>query len=148
MKTDDQPSNQTRVQDADAPFVRPAEVVRSGTALDAVFWLVALAALVSATLVNQYLPAYWAPASNVWVRLGSIAGLIVLALALLLATHQGKGFITLLKDSRVELRRISWPTKQDTFQTTWIVLVVVLVMSLLLWGIDNLFGFLVSSIIG
>jgi preprotein translocase subunit SecE len=148
MKTDDQPSHQTRVQDADAPYVHPAEVVRSGTALDAVFWLVALAALISATLVNQYLPAYWAPASNVWMRVGCIAGLIVLALGLLIATHQGKGFLTLLKDSRVELRRISWPAKQDTFQTTWIVLVVVLVMSLLLWGIDTAFGLLISSIIG
>jgi preprotein translocase subunit SecE len=148
MKTDDQPSHQARIQDADAPYVHPAEVVRSGTAIDAVLWLVALAALISATLVNQYLPAYWAPASNVWVRVGFITGLIVGALGLLIATHQGKGFITLLKDSRVELRRISWPAKQDTFQTTWIVLVVVLVMSLLLWGIDTVFGLLISSIIG
>jgi preprotein translocase subunit SecE len=148
MKSDDQATDQTRVNDADAPFVHPAEVVRSGTALDAVFWLVALTALIAATMVNQYLPAYWPPATNVWVRVGSIVALIVVALGLLLVTHQGKGFGTLLKDSKVELRRITWPTKQDTFQTTWIVLVVVLVMSLLLWGIDNVFGRLISSIIG
>jgi preprotein translocase subunit SecE len=148
MKTDDQATDQTRVNDADAPYVHPAEVVRSGTALDAVFWLVALAALIAATMVNQYLPAYWAPATNVWVRVGAIVGLIVFALGLLLVTHQGKGFVTLLRDSKVELRRITWPTKQDTFQTTWIVLVVVLIMSLLLWAMDNVFGRLISSIIG
>jgi preprotein translocase subunit SecE len=148
MKTDDQATDQTRVNDADVPYVHPAEVVRSGTALDAVFWLVALAALIAATMVNQYLPAYWAPATNVWVRVGAIVGLIVFALGLLLVTHQGKGFVTLLRDSKVELRRITWPTKQDTFQTTWIVLVVVLIMSLLLWAMDNVFGRLISSIIG
>jgi preprotein translocase subunit SecE len=54
----------------------------------------------------------------------------------------------LLKDAQVELRRITWPTKQDTFQTTWIVLVIVLIMSLLLWGIDTVFGWLISAIIG
>jgi preprotein translocase subunit SecE len=74
--------------------------------------------------------------------------MIVLALGLLYVTHQGKGFMGLLKDAQVELRRITWPTKQDTFQTTWIVLVIVLIMSLLLWGIDTVFGWLISAIIG
>lgn len=149
MKTDDQLRQASdRPASSSSTAVDPAEVVRSGSALDAVLWLVALGLLIGATLVNQYLPAYWHPATDVWTRVGVITGMIVLALGLLYATHQGKGFMGLLKDAQVELRRITWPTKQDTFQTTWIVLVIVLIMSLLLWGIDTVFGWLISAIIG
>lgn len=128
--------------------INPAEVVKSGSWLDLVFWLLALALLVSATMINQYLPAYWVPANNVWVRVAAIAGAIVVALGLLYATHQGKAFVRLLKDARVELRRVTWPTKQETMTTTWQVLVVVLIMSLVLWAFDTLFGWLVRSVIG
>ena len=57
-----------------------AEVVRSGSPLDVVLWVVAVALLICATLVNQYLPAYWAPANNIWVRIGAILACIVVAL--------------------------------------------------------------------
>ena len=44
---------------------------------------------------------------------GVILACIVVALGLLYATHQGKGFVRLLQDARIELRRVTWPTKQD-----------------------------------
>ena len=128
--------------------VNPAEVVKNGSMLDIVFWVLALALLIGATLINQYLPAYWAPANNVWIRLGAIAASIILALVFLYATHQGKAFVSLLKDARIELRRVTWPTKPETISTTWQVLAVVVIMSLILWGFDNLFGWLIQSIIG
>ena len=126
----------------------PAQIVKTGSALDIVFWIVALALLVGATLINQYLPAYWASGSNVWVRIGAIVACIVIALGLLYATHQGKAFAILLKDSRTELRRVTWPTKQETVSTTWQVLLVVVVASLILWGFDTIFGWLIQLIIG
>lgn len=128
--------------------INPVEVVKTGSMLDLVLWVIALALLVGATLINQYLPAYWVPANNVWVRIGAIVATIVVALVLLYATQQGKAFIGLLKDSRVELRRVTWPTKQETVSTTWQVLLVVVVMGLILWGFDTLFGWLIQSIIG
>jgi preprotein translocase subunit SecE len=149
MKTDDQLRQAPDRPASSSPTaINPADVVRSGSAVDVVLWILALALLVGATLVNQYLPAYWQPATDVWTRVGVITGMIVVAIGMLYATHQGKGFMTLLKDAQVELRRITWPTKQDTFQTTWIVLVIVLIMSLILWGIDTIFGWLISAIIG
>jgi preprotein translocase subunit SecE len=143
--------NKTRDALSDAPFsqqINPAEVVKTGTWLDAVFWILALLLLIAATLVNQYLPAYWVPANNVWVRVGVITATVLTALGLLYATHQGKAFVGLLKDSRIELRRVTWPTKQETVTTTWQVLLVVFVMSLILWGFDTLFGWLVRLVIG
>ncbi|WP_111895444.1 preprotein translocase subunit SecE [Acinetobacter sp. MB5] len=136
---------------SDAPIPQrnnSAEVVRSGSPLDVVLWIVAITLFICATLVNQYLPAYWAPANNIWVRIGVILACIVVALGLLYATHQGKGFIRLLKDARVELRRVTWPTKQETVTTSWQVVLVVVIASIVLWCFDYALGWLVKLIIG
>ena len=136
---------------SDAPIPQrnnPAEVVNSGSPLDYVFWVIALILLGSSMMVNQHLPAYWAPANDVWVRVGVILACIIVALGLLYATHQGKGFVRLLKDARIELRRVTWPTKQETMTTSWQVLAVVLVASILLWCFDYALSWLMKFIIG
>jgi preprotein translocase subunit SecE len=122
--------------------------VKTGSALDVVLWIVALALLIAASLVNQYLPGYWVPASNIWVRVGVIVACIVVAFGLLYATHQGKGFVRLLGDSRMELRRVTWPTKQETVTTSWQVLLVVIIAALALWGFDHLINWCMKFIIG
>ena len=136
---------------SDAPIPQrnnSAEVVKTGSPFDYVLWAIALILLVGALMTNQHLPAYWAPANDVWVRVGVILACIVGALGLLYATHQGKGFIRLLQDSRIELRRVVWPTKQETMTTSWHVLVVVLVASVLLWCFDYILGWAIKLIIG
>ena len=136
------------LSDAPIPQRNNAEVVSSGSPLDAVLWLVAIALLIGSALVNQHLPAYWAPANNVWVRVGAILACIVVALGLLYATHQGKGFVRLLQDARIELRRVTWPTKQETITTSWQVLLVVIIASLVLWCFDYGLGWFIKLIIG
>ena len=136
---------------SDAPIPQrnnSAEVVKTGSPLDYVLWAIALILLVGALMTNQHLPAYWAPANDIWVRVGVILACIVVALGLLYATHQGKGFIRLLQDSRIELRRVVWPTKQETMTTSWHVLVVVLLASVLLWCFDYILGWAIKLIIG
>ncbi|MBI1451357.1 MULTISPECIES: preprotein translocase subunit SecE [Acinetobacter] len=126
----------------------PVEVVKSGSPIDVILWVIALILLVGAMMVSQYLPAYWAPANDVWVRVGVILACIVVALGLLYATHQGKGFVRLLKDSRIELRRVTWPTKQETVTTSWQVLAVVVIAAIVLWCFDYILGWLMKFIIG
>lgn len=136
---------------SDAPIPQrnnSAEVVTSGSPLDIVLWVIALVLLVGAAMVNQYLPAYWPPANSVWVRVGVIIACIVVALGLSYATHQGKGFVRLLKDARLELRRVTWPTKQETVTTSWQVLLVVIITAIVLWCFDYGLGWLIKLIIG
>ena len=136
---------------SDAPIPQrnnSAEVVQSSSPLDYVLWAIALILFIASMMVNQHLPAYWAPANDIWVRVGVILTCIVVALGLLYATHQGKGFVRLLKDSRIELRRVTWPTKQETVTTSWHVLIVVVVTSIVLWCFDYLLGWAIKLIIG
>ena len=125
-----------------------AEVVKSSSPLDFIFWILALTFFGCALMTNQYLPAYWPPADNVWVRVGVIITCIVVALGLLYATHQGKGFVRLLKDSRIELRRVTWPTKHETVTTSWQVILVIVVAAIILWCFDYIIGWFMKFIIG
>ncbi len=119
------------------------ELEASGSKLDAVKWLVVVALLVAATLGNQY-----GADASVWLRAGGIALACVLALVLAWTTAQGRSLVDVSRKSWVEAQRIVWPSKDETWQTTLIVLGVVLLSSLLLWGIDTLFGWGISAIIG
>ncbi len=124
------------------------EVAKTGSAKDVVLWLFAAVVLIGATLVNQYLPGYWQPANDVWVRIGIIVALIVLALVSLALTHQGRAFKILLKDASVELRRVTWPGKDETFQYTWQTIVMIAIVGFIVWLLDNFFNWFVGIFIG
>jgi preprotein translocase subunit SecE len=55
---------------------------------------------------------------------------------------------TFLTDVRVELKKVSWPSRQDTIASTGVVVVVVLIISFYLGFIDVLLSRMVSSIFG
>jgi len=76
------------------------------------------------------------------VVLGLVAGFVALQ------TSKGKAFWSLLKEARIEIRKVVWPTRPETIQTTMIVVAVVLVMALILWGLDTLLGWIISQFIG
>ncbi|MGB2103151.1 MAG: preprotein translocase subunit SecE, partial [Luminiphilus sp.] len=54
----------------------------------------------------------------------------------------------LVKGSRMEIRKVVWPTRQETTQTTLIVFVFVIITGLILWGLDSVLGWLASLILG
>lgn len=75
-----------------------------------------------------------------------VAGLVALSIAF--STKQGTAVWAVIKESRTEVRKVVWPTKKETNQTTLIVVVLVIIMAFILWGLDSLFGWIASLIIG
>ena len=114
---------------------------------NAVKWVLAIVILIAATVGNRYAQELL-PQLSVWVRAVVLIVMGVGALALTLTTTQGQAFLKLLKEAQIEARRVVWPTKDETLQTTMIVFAVVVVMSLVLWGVDSLFGWMISAVIG
>ncbi|WP_296258332.1 MULTISPECIES: preprotein translocase subunit SecE [unclassified Pseudomonas] len=110
---------------------------------DLVKWLVVVLLVVVGVVGNQYYSA-----QPILYRV--LALLIIAAVAAYVGLQTGKGraFFVLAKEARAEIRKVVWPTRQETTQTTLIVVAVVLVMALLLWGLDSLLGWLVSLIVG
>lgn len=80
-----------------------------------------------------------------------IVGLIILggaAAFIAVQTQKGAAFWQLVKEARTEIRRVVWPSRQESTQTTLIVVAFVIVTALILWGLDTLLGWLASIIIG
>jgi len=110
---------------------------------DLLKWLVVAALVIAGVVGNQYFSA-----EPILYRVLVLLVVAALAGVIALQTAKGKAFWVLAKEARVEIRKVVWPTRQETTQTTLIVVAVVLVMSLLLWGVDSLLGWLVSLIVG
>jgi preprotein translocase subunit SecE len=110
---------------------------------DLLKWLV-VAALVAVGVVGNQMFAAEPLLYRVLVLLvlAGVAGFVATR------TTKGSAFLVLAKEARAEIRKVVWPTRQETTQTTLIVVAVVLVMALLLWGLDSLLGWLVSLIVG
>ena len=73
-------------------------------------------------------------------------GLIVamgLAIALFATTTQGHAAREYVSESNFELRKVVWPTRQETIQTTIVISLVVLALSLILWVIDLTLGYVI-----
>lgn len=68
---------------------------------------------------------------------------IVFSLLVFMRTNTGQTFWSFLQSARTELRKVVWPTRQETMQVSIIVIIMVFVMSLILWGFDIvLFNFM------
>jgi len=109
---------------------------------DAAKWTVVIALVAVAVVGNSY----YADQSLLYRVLGILAISVVAGLVAL-QTVKGAAFWTLVKGSRTEIRKVVWPTRQETIQTTMIVVAFVILMALLLWGMDAFFGWLVSKAI-
>ena len=80
-----------------------------------------------------------------------VIGLIVLAalaFVIVIQTQKGEAAWSLVKEARSEARRVVWPKRQETVQTTLIVLVLVIIFALILWLLDSGLSWLVSAVIG
>ena len=120
-----------------------AKVENNSNGLDFLKWLVVFA-LVAAGVVGNY---YFA-AESLLYRVLALLVLAVIAIWVSVQTQKGKAFSKLVAEARIEIRKVIWPTKQELTQTTLLVVVFVLIVALILWGVDSLIGWVVSSIIG
>ena len=65
-----------------------------------------------------------------------------------LQTEPGRRFWNFLQDAQLEVRKVVWPTRQETLQTTLLVIGVVILAALILWGLDAVLGWAVRLLIG
>ncbi len=109
-------------------------------ALDIIKLLVSLAILV-AGIWGFY---HFDQAYMTWMRVLGL--LVVTGVALLLAatSTQGRRLVSFFTEARAELRKVVWPTRQETVQTTLVVLVVVVVIGIFLSILDLTFSKLVE----
>ena len=106
-------------------------------------WITGLLLVALSIFANSYYSS-----EPLLYRVLGVVFLVAISLAILFSTTEGKEALKIMLDSRTEIRRVVWPTRPETTQTTLIVIVSVTISGLLLWGLDSLFGWATASILG
>ena len=71
-----------------------------------------------------------------WASWAALAGGLLLGVLVFVFSRYGRNFWQFVLESRVELRKVFWPSRQETFTTTLVVLGFVLIASTFFWLLD------------
>lgn len=115
---------------------------KTTSSFDGLKWGVTIL-LLAAIVVGNYL---YGEQLHIVARVAVLLVLAALALFLAAITEKGKTFTEFAKEARLEVRKVVWPTRQETVQTTLIILAVSTLVGLCLWGLDGIFVRLVEFI--
>jgi preprotein translocase subunit SecE len=111
--------------------------------LDILKLLIAAGALVGGLYGYYYYIEVSLPL-RVLMVLGGLAGGIGIAMT----STQGRRLWAFVQGARIEIRKVIWPTKQETTQTAIAVFVFTLIMALFFWGLDSFLLWLTKTLVG
>jgi preprotein translocase subunit SecE len=74
------------------------------------------------------------------LRMLAVLGGIIAAVIVMWTTPMGKTALTFSRESAAETRKVVWPNRKETIQTTLTVFVFVVVMGIFLWIVDSLWA--------
>jgi preprotein translocase subunit SecE len=63
------------------------------------------------------------------------------------AGNEENAIVRYFKDTRAEIGKVTWPTREEGLRLTWVVLVVTVVATIAIFGVDFLFGLLIRLIV-
>ncbi len=101
--------------------------------------LVAVAAMVA---------FYIYPEQSMLFRVGGLLLGGGIAIAIALQTVKGRNIWGFFHGAQIEVRKVVWPTRQETVQTTLIVVLVVILISIILWLLDMFLGWTIGTLMG
>jgi len=111
--------------------------------IDTVKLLLSAAALFSGLFSYYYFLQVSLP-----LRVLMVLGGLFVGTAIAMTSFQGKQLFSFIQNSRIEIRKVVWPTNQETTQTTIAVFVFTLVMGIFFWGLDSFLLWLTRTLVG
>ena len=106
-------------------------------------------AVVAVLLVIGGIVGYYVlSAQPAWQRWIAVVAGIVLALAVLAWSQYGRSFWQFVLDSRIELRKVVWPTRNETGMTTLVVFGFVIIAGLFFWVLDVVLAWATKTLSG
>ncbi len=110
---------------------------------DGFIWLAVVVLFMAGIFVSDYV-------THQPMAFRIVGWIILLAMSAGLAycTSQGKDFLVFAKDARMELRKVVWPTQQETVRTALLVMAIVIFIGVILWGVDSFFLWFVGILTG
>jgi len=105
-------------------------------------------AVVALIAVGAVVAYYVLANSPLVLRVGILLAGVVVALGLGWTSQPGKDFVVYCQDSIAETKKVVWPARKETLQTTGVVVAFVVVMALFLWAVDASLVVLVRMLVG
>ncbi|MCK5497968.1 MAG: preprotein translocase subunit SecE [Gammaproteobacteria bacterium] len=91
---------------------------------------------------------YIYPEQSMLLRVGGLLLGGGIAIAIALQTGKGRNIWGFFHGAQIEVRKVVWPTRQETVQTTLIVVLVVILISIILWLLDMFLGWTIGTLMG
>lgn len=91
---------------------------------------------------------YLYPEVSTLLRTLGLLALIGAAVAVAYQTDKGRQLWVFFQDAQIEVRKVVWPTRQETVQTTLLVLVMVILVAIFMWLLDMFLGWAIRLLIG
>lgn len=110
--------------------------VKSESSMNRVKLIVAFVVLIAGIFVYYKLPDLVGGDVSTLAPVAALLVSILASLGIAATSESGRALIEFSKGSQIELRKMVWPTRQETIQTTMIVMVMVVLVALFLWLID------------
>jgi preprotein translocase subunit SecE len=122
------------------------EVVKQegGSAADTVKLVVAIVVAAAGVLAFYFLKGEQAT----WVRWLVFAGALIVGGSVFALSQHGRDAWKFVLDSRIELYKVFWPTRDETLKTTLVVFIFVVVMAVFFWILDAFLAWATRSILG
>jgi preprotein translocase subunit SecE len=92
--------------------------------------------LAAGVLVGGIVAYYYFENESLLLRVAGVLVALALGATISFQSTQGKELWRFIQSSRIELRKVIWPTRQETTQTTLTVFVFVLIMGIFFWLLD------------
>jgi preprotein translocase subunit SecE len=91
---------------------------------------------------------YWYDEQALPLRVGMVVAGLVAAAGLAWFSWYGREFWQFAQASRIELRKVVWPSRDETIKTTYVVFIFAIVMGLFFWGLDWVLTWLTRVLTG
>jgi preprotein translocase subunit SecE len=102
---------------------------------------VAKLALAGVVLAAGIVAFYYFAGQSLLLRVLGLLVVAAIAVAIASQTEKGRNAWEFMQEARNEVRKVVWPTRQETVQTTLVVIALVIVFAILMWLLDwLLFG--------
>jgi preprotein translocase subunit SecE len=111
---------------------------KSGYSINTILSIVILVASLAVFYLNPL-----ALTSLLFKVLLLVAGLVVAGLVFI-SGSEGKSFVSFMKETKIELKKVVWPTREETTKTTGMIIIAVIIVSIFLWIVDAFFTWMVQ----
>ncbi|MCD9045771.1 preprotein translocase subunit SecE [Luteimonas sp. MHLX1A] len=121
------------------------EQSKTASAADIVKYAVSILLVVAGLFAFYWFSGQWPGFARI---LAVVAGVAAGTAVFMMSTAKGAQTREFFAETRFELRKVVWPTRQEAMRMTWVVIIAVIIIALVLAGFDTVIQWLLRLFLG